>query len=107
MSQHIVNVAFDFDDDKVRKILEESAEKKVLDALTTDIKKSICKGADRYYGYYETKSLDDSFKDSLHTMVSNKIDKVLLDYKDEIINLAADKLAERLSRTKAARELLK
>lgn len=106
MSTHIVNVAFDFDDDKVRKTLEESAEKKVIDNLLTDIKKAICSKSDNYYGF-NAKPSDENFTGGLKAIVYDEIDKILLDNKDTIIELAADKLAERLSKTKAAKELLK
>lgn len=106
MSTHIVNVAFDFDDDKVRKTLEESAEKKVIDTLTNDIKKAICSKSDSYYGY-NAKPNDENFTNGLKAIVYDEIDKVLLDNKDKIIEIAADKLAERLSKTKAAKELIK
>lgn len=106
MSQHIINVAFDFDDDKVRKTLEESAEKKVIDNLLTDIKKAICSKSDNYWGY-NAKVTDENFTDGLKVIVYDEIERVLLDNKDTIIKLAADKLAERLSKTKAAKELLK
>lgn len=106
MSTHIVNIAFDFDDDKVRKTLEESAEKKVLDNLLTDIKKAICNKSDNYYGF-NAKPSDENFTGGLKAIVYDEIDKVLLDNKDKIIEIAADKLAERLSKTKAAKELIK
>ena len=106
MSTHIVNIAFDFDDDKVRKTLEESAEKKVIDNLLTDIKKAICSKSDNYWGY-NAKVSDENFESGLRAIVYDEIDKVLLDNKDKIIELTADKLAERLSKTKAAKELIK
>lgn len=108
MSTHIVNVAFDFDDDKVRKTLEESAEKKVIDNLLTDIKKAICTKSKNYYGYYSNVDVtDENFTNGLKAIVYDEVDKVLLDNKDAIIELAADKLADKLSKTKAAKELLK
>lgn len=106
MSQHIINVAFDFDDDKVRKTLEESAEKKVIETLTNDIKKAICSKSNRYNSY-NAYANDEDFKSGLKVIVYDEIDKVLLDNKDTIIELAADKLADKLSKTKAAKELLK
>ena len=106
MSTHIVNVAFDFDDDKVRKTLEESAEKKVIDTLTNDIKKAICSKSDNYFGY-NAKISDENFTGGLKAIIYDKIDEILLDNKAEIIELTADKLAERLSKTKAAKELIK
>lgn len=108
MSTHVVNVAFDFDDDKVRKTLEESAEKKVIDNILTDIKKAICSKSDRYYyGYNNAKPNDENFESGLKVIIYDEIDKVLLDNKDKIIELAAEKLADKLSRTKAAKELIK
>jgi len=106
MSTHIVNVAFDFDDDKVRKTLEESAEKKVIENLLKDIKKSICKSSDNYYGY-RVDVTDENFESGLKAIIYDEVDKMLINNKDAIIELAADRLAERLSKTKAAKELLK
>lgn len=99
MSQHIVNVAFDFDDDKVRKILEESA----YNAVIKDIKKDIMEAViDNTY-----KKGESFFKEKLRYMVQDSIDSVLEDYKPEIINAAAEKLAEKFSRTKAFKDKMK
>ena len=99
MSQHVVNIAFDFDDDKVRKILEDSAEQQVIADIKSDIYNQL--GKKRYgYGNYTKEEI-------LNNLASKGIDSFLEDYKDEILNLAATKLADRLIRTKAVREMTK
>ena len=45
-------------------------------------------------------------KDGLTAMIYKVIDKCIAENKDQIIELAAEKLAERLARTKAAKELI-
>lgn len=42
----------------------------------------------------------------MQTWVGYKIDDILKEYKDEIIDAAAEKLAERLARTKRGKEIL-
>ena len=99
MSTHIVNVAFDFDDDKVRSILENSAEQKVIEGLKDDCYKVITK---RSYGY-PNYSIDDAIK----RLVEKGIDSFFEDYKDEIIAEAARILADKLVRSKAVKEATK
>ena len=100
MSQHIINVAFDFDDDKVRRVLEETAERQVIDAIKKDIK-AVISAKPAYYNIDKS-----SFEAGLKELVIRQIDTLLEDYKPEIIDAAAEKLAEKLSRTKAAKNIV-
>ena len=54
----------------------------------------------RYYGAAKNERY------GLESWVGNKIDDILKEYKDEIIEAAADKLAERLAKTKKGKALL-
>ena len=56
---------------------------------------------DRYYGSAKSSNV------GLRNIIYNRIDDFLKDHKDEIVEKASDKLAERLARTKKAKELLK
>ena len=99
MSTHVVNVAFDFDDDKVQKILEDSAEKKVIDELKEEVYRSLSK---RSYGYGQY-----SKEEILKSLAEESIDSFFEDYKNEIIQEAAKILAEKLVRSKAVKEATK
>lgn len=99
MSTHIVNVAFDFDDDKVRKTLEDTAYNAVIKDIKEDIMKAVI---DNPY-----KKGEGMFKEKLRYMVQDSIDSMLEDYKPEIIEAAAEKLAEKFSRTKAFKDKMK
>ena len=99
MSTHVVNVAFDFDDDKVRQILEDSAEQKVIDEIKDDCYKAIVK---RSYGYGNY-----SKEEAVQRLVTSSVDAFFEDYKEEIIKEAAKILAEKLIRSKAVREATK
>ena len=99
MSTHIVNVAFDFDDDKVRSILENSAERKVIEGLKDDCYATMVK---RSYGYGNY-----SAEDAIKRLVEKSVDSFFEDYKDEIIQEAAKILADKLARSKAVREATK
>lgn len=101
MSTHVVNIAFDFDDDKVRKILEDSAYNAVIKDIKEDIKKSLIRNP------YRTSISDDAYKNEIKEMVQNSIDSVLEDYKEEIIQAAADRLAEKFSKTKVFKDKMK
>ena len=99
MSTHIVNVAFDYDDDKVRKVLEDTA----YDTVIKDIKKDIMEAViDSSY-----KKGEGVFKEKLRYMAQDSIDSMLEDYKSEIIEAAAEKLAEKFSRTKVFKDKMK
>lgn len=103
MSTHIINVAFDFDDEKVKRSLEKSAESEILKSIKDDIVSEISKKSDIFYGV----SKEDKYRDGLRKMVKDSIDTMLEDYKDEIVYAASVRLAERLSKTKTAKEMLK
>ena len=53
------------------------------------------------YGY----SKEEQFKSNLGRMVDLAVDKIIHDYKNDIIDKSAEILANRLSRTKSAKAL--
>ena len=97
----IINIPLTIDDELWASALARDYESKVIEKLTDEIRKCI---ADQdSYSYY---SKDKNVKRGLENWVSYKIDNILKEYKDEIIDAAADKLAERLARTKKGKALL-
>lgn len=97
--EHIVNIAFDFDDETVKRKIEETAERQVIDKITGDIKEVICARK-----YYNGGPIDPKDLTPLRNMVHAEVERMVSTYKDEIIEMAADKLCESLKRTKQVKE---
>ncbi len=97
----IINIPLTIDDELWASALARDYESKVIENLTTEVRRCI---ADKdSYSYYPK---DKNVKRGLENWVSYKIDDILKEYKDDIIDAAAEKLAERLARTKRAKEVL-
>ena len=92
----IINIPLNIDDELWASVIARDYESKITERLTDEVRKAICD--------------HDMYRDQrrgLQAWVGDKIDVILKEYKDEIIDAAADKLAERLARTKKAKELIK
>ena len=97
--QHIINIAFDFDDEKVKAIAENTVAKEldsiikgiVLDHIAPVKRISWGNGKAYDWGAFDRRT-------------SEIIEKFLADNKDEILDRAATKLSESYKRTKAWKE---
>ena len=97
--QHVVNIAFDFDDDRVKMI----AEKAIAQDMDSIIKGIILdRIAPEKYSYYGGKK--DRNWDSFNSKVNERIDAIMNEHKQEIIDLAASKLVDSFKRTKVWKE---
>ena len=101
--EHIVQFGIGIDDEAIRKIIMEKAEKSILDDLKkqirTDIDNQIFVIDRGWYGKdYKRVGLQDWVKDL--------VEKSLKDNKDQIIKMASEKLADKMSRTKAVKEAM-
>lgn len=94
----IINIPINIDEDQFNKLVETDYERKIEDRIYKDVRKAL----EEKSGYYNRR-----MSDGILVLVKEQIDCILKAYKDEIIEAAADKLAERLARTKAAKELVK
>jgi hypothetical protein len=97
----IINIPLTIDDELWASALARDYESKVTEQLTNEIRKCIA-DKDTYSIYAKDKNV----RRGLDNWVSCKIDDILKEYKDDIIDAAAEKLAERLARTKRAKEVL-
>lgn len=91
----IINIPLNINDELWASVIARDYESKITERLTDEVRKAICD--------------HDMYRDQrrgLQTWVGNRIDVILKEYKDEIIDAAVDKLAERLSKTKKAKELI-
>lgn len=93
--EHIVQFAVGIDDNAIRQRVEQSAEKEITKQLADDIKKTFYEVD--YYGH--TSNRPSSF-------VLAKIDSFLENNRDAILEMAADKIAEKLARSKRGKVIL-
>lgn len=100
--EHIINLAFELDDDSIRKIAENSVQKEAEKIIKEIFLDQIAPYGATQFGYNgRTRERDWSTFDG-------RIEEVTMKFfegkKDEIINLAAEKLVDSLRRTKAWKE---
>ena len=98
--KHIVNIAFDFDDERVQKILEETAEVKIL----KDIRQSVMDNIFEKSGWGRDTHADPT-KDPIKFWVKDMVKDVLMECKEDICKQAAIELADSMKRSKKWREM--
>ena len=91
----IINIPLQIDDEIISRAASQDFERKIEQNITKLVEDRICGAA----GYYRSKS------DGIANLVDGVIGDCIEKYKDEIIEKAAAKLEQRISKTKAAREL--
>ena len=91
--EHIVQFAIGFDDEGIRKRLEENAYNDILDKLVNEAKKGLSLNCSDYRN-----------RERWQTMVNEALHNYFDENKEAILDLAASKLAEYCKRTKAFKE---
>lgn len=94
--EHIIQFGIGIDDDRIRKSIEENAEKIILKNIEDSVRSSLFKKD--YYGRGYSKIPTD--------YLDEKVDDFLKAHKDEILDMAATKLADRLAKSKRGKEIL-
>ena len=101
--EHIVQFGIGIDDEAIRKIVMEKAEKSILNDLKkqirTDIDNQIFVIDKGWYG-------NENRRVGLQDWVNDLVAKLLEDHKTEIIERASERLADKMSRTKAIKEAM-
>ena len=101
--EHNVQFGIGIDDEAIRKIIMEKAEKSILDDLKkqirTDIDNQIFVIDRGWYG-------NDCKRVGLQDWVNDLVVKLLEDHKTELIERASEKLADKMSRTKVFKEAM-
>ena len=94
---HIVQFAINFDDQRITEIVEQNAAKEII----AGIEQKVC---DRMYNanFYGGKR---SPQNGFSNWMDGKVEKFMEEHKQEIIEMAGRFLADRLARTKAAKEM--
>lgn len=96
--EHILQFGINIDDETIKKTVMEKAEEEIIYALKQDVKRALFEP--QRYSYRNDYTYEPT------TYLNGKITDFLAENKDEILERVSDKLADRLSRTKKARELL-
>lgn len=95
--EHIVQFGISIDDEKIKKTIEDNAQKTLNEEIKKMINSSL--GINSNCPSYQV-------NERIRNLVSDNIDTFLENHKDEIIDIASDKLMERLSRTKKVKEMV-
>lgn len=98
---HILQFAVDIDDEKIKSVIIEEAKKKVLATIVSDVEEVLCSEL-----CYIPRSGSGKNLKGLRDMVNDQVTKIIESHRDKIIELASDKLAERLARSKKVVDIL-
>lgn len=99
--QHIFNIAIDMDDERIVNAVCEKAESKIIEKLEHDVEDTMFS----HYGWSSDR-WNPNKRNGLSEILQDKFEEFLDENRDDILNRAGKYLAEKLSRTKKARELL-
>lgn len=103
MSVFNVPVTIGVDEDKIAREIESEVKEKVIRSIGDKVEEIIYKEYDDYGGIYGRKKVKSD--EPLRRMVERKIDDLLEKERDMIVELAAEKLADKLSRSKKVRDM--
>lgn len=95
--QHIFNIAIEIEDERIVQSIEKNVEEKAVKMITDKIEDRICEKS--YYGRVNNYR-------PLENMVASRIETILADHKDLVLEKAAEKLAEKLARSKDGKAIL-
>lgn len=99
----VINIPIQVDEKQLEEVVKRDYEGRIFNELMRRVEAVLIHEAK--YSPYSYNS-GDKARDGLKEMIDEHIDIFLKDNKDEIIDVASTKLAERLGRTKKAREAL-
>ena len=101
--EHIVQFGIGIDDDAIREIVMKKAEKSIMEDLKKEIRSEIV----REIFVCETDWYDGKErKTGLQDWVNDLVTKTLEDNKKQIIDMASEKLVDKMSRTKVIKEAM-
>lgn len=92
--QHVVNIAFDFDDDRIKKVLEDTT----VERVQKDIRQAVIDKVFSKSGWNLNSHADPS-RDPLQEWVKREVINLLSDNKEYICKLAAKELAQSMAKS--------
>lgn len=96
--EHIFNIAINVEDEKIANSISANVENQVYKLISDEVKSIIY---ERSWGSYKQYN-----NNPLKELVVGQIDKFLNDNKGTILETASSKLAEKLAKSKAGKELV-
>ena len=96
--EHLIQMTINVDDKKIVESIERNAEKTITENLDKEVKKSIFNFENDWYGNGRIRGVSDWTEDRLNEFLEK--------HKDQIINLASDKLADKMYKSKKVREIM-
>ena len=96
----VINIPIQVDEAIMEEVVQRDYEQRVIKLIAEHIKTALTKQSTSYYAY-------DKVSDGMTNLIYERIDLFIGEHKDEIIEIAGSRLAERLARTKAAKSLIK
>lgn len=100
--QHIFNVAIEFEDEQIQNMIYAKAEKEVIKNVIQDVENAIYE-----HSCWNKDDSNERNRRGVTQLIKDYTDQFFTDNKDAIIAETSKILAERLSRTKAAKEIVK
>lgn len=94
----IINIPLQINEESMEEVIKRDYEEKVLNKITEYIRTSLVSKSRSAYG--------DKAINGMNAIIESKVDDLLKENKEAIIKVAADLLAERLAKTKKAKEIL-
>lgn len=94
--EHILQFGINIDDEFIKQSVLKNAEEQIIKDISRDVKEAL----------FQKDSWTGKILKTPTTYLNKKLDDFLAENKDEILELVTDKLAERLSKTKKAKEKL-
>ena len=95
--EHIVQFGINIDDDVIKKNIERNVQNQVVNIIKQDCMKELV-------GKKDCSNWEYTYK--VDELISNTTKDFLESYKDEIIQKATNKLVEKLSKTKAVKDMV-
>ena len=94
--EHIIQFGITIDDERIREVIESKAEKEIMEELKIAATRAVFK-------YDEWRRQPTRCPTEFFT---ERVDAFLDENRDELLRLAADRLAEKLVRTKAVKDMI-
>lgn len=99
--EHIVQFAIGIDDNAIRKVVESTAEKQIIDDIRQQVLDKMLEKSG--WGAYNSHAKPE---DPLKEWVRREIINFMEEHKEEILNKASHELAEHLARSKKVRNYI-
>jgi hypothetical protein len=95
--EHIVQFGINIDDEQIKKTIEKNAMQQVVATFRNDVIKEMIGKKNYDKSDYSTK---------MWNAINEHIETFLDENREEIINIASDKLAEKLAKTKKVKDMV-